>query len=98
MANDIYDSACWSFQRLKAHVENENYEAAESELKVLNGVFKRLDAIALSELSEDEVSYLKKLAEWLRDSNGEMKARSAELINTITPLNSNSVLKQRKQY
>ncbi len=98
MANDIYDSACWSFQRLKVHVENENYEAAESELKVLNGVFKRLDAIALSELSEDEVSYLKKLAEWLRDSNGEMKARSAELINTITPLNSNSVLKQRKQY
>lgn len=98
MANDIYESACLSFLRLKAHVENENYEDADSELKVLNGVFKKLDSITLSELSEDEVSYLKKLAEWLRDSNGDMKARSIELINTITPLNSNSVLNQRKQY
>ena len=85
MVKCAFQNAYLSSQRLMELVRQEEYEQAENELKRLDEALRKLDIKTLSALDYEQTNYLKKLAYWLSDSEGDMRNRSEQLISLITP-------------
>lgn len=98
VVKDTFQIVCLSSKRLKELVDREEYEKAESEIENLDRAIRQIGLEQISKLDDAQLSYLKRLADWLCDKEGRMGERSTQLVSAITPLNSNSAFRQKKKY
>ena len=98
MDKNAYDRIYLSSQTLIACIDDEKYDEANDELKLIELNIRSLDEETLFSLNKNQIDFLKELAEWLCDVDGKMEERKEKLIDMIAPLNNASAVNKRKQY
>lgn len=83
---------------LSALIEKENYAEANEVADELDAALRELSQEVLISLSEDDRTYLYRVAQWLTDEDSQMKKRSKILVDVIAPFNKKSALKSGKHY
>lgn len=83
---------------LSALIEKENYAEANEVADELDAALRDLSQDDLVSLSEDDRTYLYRVAQWLTDEDSQMKKRSKILVDVIAPFNKKSALKSGKHY
>lgn len=84
--------------KLSALIEKENYAEAKEVVEQLDTALRALTKDDLVALSEEEKTYLYRVAQWLTDEDSQMKQRSKVLVDIISPFNKKSALKSTKHY
>jgi hypothetical protein len=95
---NIYDLIYSSSQALIAFIDDEKYDEANDEMKLIALNIQCLDKDTLLSLNKNQIDFLRKLAEWLCDFDGKMEDRKEKLIEIIAPLNNASAVNKRKKY
>lgn len=98
MDKNAYERIYLSSQALIACIDDEKYDEANNELKLIELSIQSLDKDVLISLNKNQIDFLKRLAEWLCDVDGKMEERKEKLIDMIAPLNKASAVNKRKQY
>lgn len=98
MDKNAYDRIYLSSQTLIACIDDEKYDEANDEIKLIELNIQSLDKDTLLSLDKSQIDFLGKLAEWLCDVDGKMEKRKEKLIDMIAPLNNASAVNKRKQY
>lgn len=98
MDKDTYDRIYSSSQTLIEYIDDEKYDEANDELKLIELNIQSLDKDTLLSLDMSQIDFLRKLAGWLCDVDGKMEERKEKLIDMIAPLNNASAVNKRKKY
>ncbi|WP_334018929.1 hypothetical protein [Alteromonas sp. S015] len=83
---------------LSALIEKENYKEGNDVIGELDTALRALSRDELVTLSDNDRTYLYRVAQWLTDEDSQMKERSKVLVDIISPFNKKSALKSTKHY